>query len=700
MTSDKFNDSLNSLLNEGRINHVIKVLRRNCESALASHPDMIHILTALPSLEETYARMRQYLLDGYPDPERERLYDSIKARLKELGRRYLFILNEERRDPYFTEYRLQKIQNTSLAHLLSELDKNDYRIDMARETEGDPTPFMRKKEVLIESFFNKIWSLPPWAEEDRRELEKILMESNTSFELNSQAISALMLGLLKFYDPAKFKLLLEAYENYEDERLSARALTAIVIVLSRWKKSALADVEVEESLGRIADSILTYTRLREIVMTMVRTFDTDRVSREVKDAFNTTMKEISPEMLEKLQKEGMGVDSVETGMNPEWEKLMKNKELEKKMQSINDMQLEGMDVMMQTFSRLKAFGFFRSVANWFLPFSTQHSVTEPLFRTFDKEGFMAMADATEMCDGDRYSFVLGIMQMPEDKRNLLAASIGASLEQIRDHVKDRHNVRKKSLFASEALAFARDIYRFSKLYPRHREFFDPFEKPLDFLNLPILSSLLSEEEIINKIADFYFQNGYYPFALSLYEKAVASGEADRELYEKIGYCYQMGSDFASALQNYEKADLFSSDADKSSTWLLKKLALANKALGNYDKAAEYYKKLLDRNPEDLRLEFQLASVLLRAGEIKSAREIISKVHYLDPSHKHCDRIYTRLKGHDAYLNQNYREAIENYEKARGEQEIPDYHRDLARELLLLDPEADTETLKILLDSED
>lgn len=698
MNHDKFNDTIATLLESGRVGHVISTLRSKFNDGMQSHPDLGRFSSELDTVAENYAHMRRFLVEGKPDPERFFTYDWIKSELRNLGRNYLFIFSENRPDPMFAEYRFHKSNTPPLEHLFTQFKRMQFRMEKAIETESDPGLFIRKKEETVDLIFRKIWSLPPWATEDLETIGNKLAE-DVPFELKSQMVSALLLALLKFNDPAKFLILLKAYDSIADERLEARILTSIVLVLARWGNSALSTPEIVGSLQSLQDSILTYTRLRDVVMTLIRTRDTDRVTREVNEAFNSTMKEITPEMLEKLQRDGMAVDSSETGMNPEWEKLMKNKEIEEKMQAINDMQLEGMDVMMQTFARLKHFSFFRSISNWFLPFTIDHSEVAPLFPKFSEEGFSAMADATEMCSGDRFSFVLGILQMPEDKRNLLAASVGASLEMIKDQIKDRENVRRKSVFASEALSFARDLYRFAKIFPRRNNFYDPFEEVFDFTSLPAIGAVLNENEILLTAADFYFNHGYYSLALPLYEKASSSGEAERHIYEKIGYCCQMLSDYHSALESYEKADLFSSDADESSTWLLKRLAFCNKALGRYDKAADYYRKLIERNPDDLNVEFHLASVLLRSGEVKEAKDLVSKVHYLNPDHEMCSRIYNRLKAHDAFVNGNYSEALSLYESARGSQNKADYRRDLLTELKSLYPSVDEWIFSILTDNE-
>lgn len=684
MSTDKFSSSLNSLLSEGRLKYVISLLRSKCVDAASEHPDLRPFIHSLDRIEETYDLMRGFLLQGQVDRGRDKIYEDLKRQLREIARNYLFIINENRSDPFFVNYRICRQWETSVDDILRRVST----------LEG------KEKEESVERLFNKVWSLPPWDKESFRRLGEVLADPDGDYVVKAQIISALLLGLLKFNDPQKLLLLISAYNSDSDERVSARALLAIVLVLARWGNSALAADGMQAALESVGDSILTFTRLRDIVMTIIRTHDTDRVNREIKDAFDSTMREISPEMLKKLQDEGLAVDATETGMNPEWEKLIKNKELEEKMQSINDMQLQGMDVMMQTFARLKSFAFFRPVANWFLPFSPNHSGVSPLFDKFNEEAFMAMANTTEMCNGDRFSFVFGILQMPQDKRNMLAANVSGALDMLKEQFKDSAFSKRRSAFASEALVFARDLYRFAKLYPQKGSFFDPFSNPLDFTALPVLGEVLRDSEIMLRSADFYFEYGYYPEALSLYEKCVSQGVANRQIFEKMGYCCQKQSDFVSALQNYEKADLFSTDEDRSSAWLVKKLAFCNKALGNYSRAAEYYRRVLDMNPDDLNVEFHLGSLLLRSGDMRHGREIISKVRYLNPENETCERIYLRLKGHDAFLEGRLSEAAELYDKARGSQDNAQYHRDLVSELSSLSsltPEQIT-TLRILLDN--
>lgn len=699
MNNYKFFSTLERLLSEGKMNYVIGVLRNNCTSGMASHPDMSRLIPKINRIADVYDNMRKFLVEGLPDPDRASLYARMQKELREIAREYLFILRENSSDPLFADYRMQKVRNRALAELIDEHSKWDYRITMGEISDVDTIRFRRKKEEAAAAIFFKVWSLPPSAEADLQAARGLLMSPDASFAVKSQVVTALLLGLLKFYVPAKFNLLLDAYDAETDERLAARLLTAIVIVAALYRRALLFDPDTVSRLEALGDSILTYTRLRDVVMTLVRTRDTDRVSREVDDAFQSTINELSPEMLERLRNQGMAPGAHDAEFNPEWENLMKNKKLEERMQAINDMQIEGMDVMMQTFARLKSFPFFRSLPNWFIPFTTDHSEVAPLFENFDGEMFLTMADATDMCASDRFSFALGILQMPEERRMRLSTHIAAQTEEMKEMLKERSADRRvKPVFASEALVFARDLYRFAKLYPQRDRFYDPFAEPVDFLALPVIGALLDEDGFKEQVADFYFNHGYYPQALPLYNSLDSSADNQRETFEKIGFSLQMLGDMAGALEAYEKADLFSTDADRSSLWLLKRMAYCNKALARYDAAARLYSEILERNKEDLQSAYNLGALLLRAGRFEEAKEHLARVNYLAPEKENYARTYSRLQGHLALLDGRVPDALRLYKEAGAGRQTDELRAEIRAELSSHASSFDSLTLSLLLDS--
>lgn len=77
---------------------------------------------------------------------------------------------------------------------------------------------------------------------------------------------------------------------------------------------------------------------------------------------------LRPEILKKLREGGGEIDAAMLENNPEWEELLDRNGLTKKMQELSEMQSDGADLMMVTFSNLKQFPFFNKAVNWFLPF--------------------------------------------------------------------------------------------------------------------------------------------------------------------------------------------------------------------------------------------------------------------------------------------------------------------------------------------
>lgn len=729
MTNDRFIANANSYLDQGRVNTVISVLLKRSRAHLHEFPDLKGVIERVEKLADTYKYMQEFLLKGMADPQREEIYRGIKNELRKELNNYLFITNtESSSDEFFSSYRLARLMEDNLHDLTEDYHKMEFNIIKASETEADPSHLMRKKEELLQKIFINVWVSPQWNTEQTEDIRRILTESGNSFELKAQTLSALFLSLLKFYDEEKIKILVEAYNDCSDDRLAARLLTVLVLTVSRWHKEVSQNRDLTVRLESVTDSLLSYTRLRDVVMTLIKTRDTDRVSKEIKETFEMAMKNVTPEMLDKLRQEGLTIDAGELGENPEWEKIMKENNLEERMQEINEMQMNGMDIMIETFGKLKTFSFFRNLPNWFLPFNPHHSEIGARIDADKLRPIIEVADSIGICESDRYSFIFGLMQMPQDKIDAFLTQINGATEMIKEQFAEDNPRKRVSDFAKEAISFCRDLYRFFKLYPRKAQFFNIYENPIDFINLPVLNSIMKEEEILMLVSNFYFSYGYYDQARPLFEMIVQNGSADMEIYEKIGYCYQMGGDFASALDNYERAELFSSDASPVSTWLLRKLALCHKALNEYEEAARFYEKILERSTDDLQTETNLGNLQLLAGKVDEAVKHLSKVNYMDPANKNAARGYVRallkrgnsfdmvkslcenllgnnpdrqdyvLMGHASYATGDYENAARNYTLGAPDEKIGDYRNQLLEEINFIAPQDfDNVTFTILLD---
>lgn len=723
-------EEISRLLASNRLNAAIKLLREETDCLSSDTPGSLEIRRGLDRASETYRFMRDFLLRGEEDKGRTELFSQLKEDVTAEAYHLLFLSDMETSSKeFYSTLRLGRISPVSLTELVEDYRKASVRIDRADEAEVDPSRFRKRKEELLDKIFRKVWVGAPWDTDTTAEIRKVLTSSEACPTLRRQVISALFLSLLDFYDREKISILLDSYMDETDEKTAARLLTVIVPVVNRWRPQIERSRKLMGKLEEISDSILTYTRLRDIVMTMIRTRDTDRVSNEIKETFDIAMKNISPDLLDKMRREGLNIEAGELGENPEWDRIMKENNLEERFMSINEMQMQGMDVMMESFGKLKTFPFFREISHWFIPFDPDRTEIREIFGGTDAKGLMEAADVMGICGSDRYSFAFGFASMPKERRDMILSSLGMVNDMMKEQFKDDVPRKGQSTFATEALNYARDLYRFFKLYPKKGQFFDIFANPVDFLSLPVIGRLLEEEEILSLIGNFYFEYGYYDLALPMLERATKGGASDMQIYEKIGYCHQMTGNFAEALANYERADLFSSDATPASTWLLRKLALCNRVTRNYEAAAEYYGRLLERNPDDTHAEMYLGIVMLLDGKVKEGMERIAKIHYLEPDKKPCTRAYVkglimrgddpesaykaasrlvmenpteedyRLAGHASLLAGQLREAANFYNGAAEKAERGDVRKTIIDEINFLAPERfDSIALDILLDT--
>ena len=108
--------------------------------------------------------------------------------------------------------------------------------------------------------------------------------------------------------------------------------------------------------------------------------------------------------------------------------------------------------------------------------------------------------------------------------------------------------------------FIQDLYRFFKLYPSHLDFNDIFAMPLDFHNLEILKPYITDEESLTSIAEYYLRKNYFNDALVIFNRLLETKQNSDILFQKIGYCKQMEGDLKGALEAYLRADLLNPDS--------------------------------------------------------------------------------------------------------------------------------------------
>lgn len=186
-----------------------------------------------------------------------------------------------------------------------------------------------------------------------------VINSDLPFSYKAQIISALMLGNLSFYDRNALTALIDIYEADINQKISARALVAILIVVAANPERVKTDAKIRTRLSLWQDSIITYQRLREVIMNIIRTRDTERISAKMQNEVLPELMKLRPEILHKLKDISEESDMEMLDVNPEWEELLNKNGIGDKLKELTEMQLEGGDVMMVAFSNLKKFSLFQ-----------------------------------------------------------------------------------------------------------------------------------------------------------------------------------------------------------------------------------------------------------------------------------------------------------------------------------------------------
>jgi tetratricopeptide (TPR) repeat protein len=365
--------------------------------------------------------------------------------------------------------------------------------------------------------------------------------------------------------------------------------------------------------------------------------------------------EILPEVMKisPLLKDKMDTDSILSSEewaeeNPAWQDILDKSGVTDKLQELTELQMEGADVYMSTFSMLKSFPFFSIFTHWFLPFDGQFSSVNELFKLDDKNLLTAFVKNNIMCNSDKYSFCLSVLQLPESQRGMLKQSFKMEAEQLDEFTKDEAILTPDLASKNISKQYIQDLFRFFKLYPQRADFSDMFAYSLLIHRSYLFDILSSNYDFKSSIAEYYFLKNHYTQALELFKEMEHETTPSAALYQKIGYSYQQTSQLSKALEAYLKADIIQPD----DSWTIRKLALCYRLSGNYEKALEYYQHADFLKPNQLNITMQIANCYL---ELKKLKEALNIYYKMDAQDNENPKIWRAITW-SAFISGNFGQA--------------------------------------------
>ncbi|MDD3876152.1 MAG: tetratricopeptide repeat protein [Bacteroidales bacterium] len=622
-----YNQINNHLINN-KIIKAIKALRKN----INTRTDDV-LLSSLENIETTYSLVLDYAIRGVKDPKRTEIYNKLVKSLLELNDR----TKNQLLDAQFSQFYHQKksilSKSTYFHHKIKEISEHASVSDeLSNLLEGmkieKPADEQVDMHAVIEELFLYVWFTEMLSDADI-EMLKLMFESDVfTTQHKDLIVSSLTLGLLDNFDARKLIWLAEMMIN-SNFQSRERVFAGLMFALYKYDYRLHFYPEIENILKTLALNSEIKSFSEFLLIQLIKAKDTEKFTKKLRDEIMPDIIKHAPKIQERLDLDNILPEDEDK--NPNWESILEDApDLMKKLEELSRLQLEGTDVFMGTFAMLKNFPFFHKASNWFMPFYPENP---EISTVLDYEGddfkrtFLHLLErSTHMCNSDKYSFCLNITAMPEAQKKMMLQMFKAELESINEINQEDSKIDKTLSSKIIFTQYIQDLYRFFKLFPLKNEFEDIFEQDLDFYNKSFFISFFSDNAILVKLSDFYFESGHYKHAAIVYEQLIGKGLNTQVVFEKAAFAYQQLNQFDKAIDMYKKAELF-----ETTVWILSKIAHCCIKTGDFKQALEYFSEAERLEPDNLKIQLQIANCYLNLDQVETALNHYYKLELLADS---------------------------------------------------------------------
>ncbi|MBO7337947.1 MAG: hypothetical protein J6U33_04845 [Paludibacteraceae bacterium] len=582
----------------------------------------------LSKLRETYHWMLEYMSKGIADPGRMKIYASIKCQCYQIADALKEAKNTvESHDYVYTQKQyVGNDMSTSwdIRSVIDEIESHNANrgltdfIDKNMQS-GKSLEEAHRYEMNSMRMFNYFWLFGGEA----GEIESIMNNELIGIDDKCLLVSAMTLYLMRRFDLKKAILLTSLCERHEEE-ISERALVGLLPLIAKYADRFDAMPEWRDRLSATFDSKGMKSAVKRVIMQYARTNETEELVKQMKEEIIPEMRKLSDDMKKEDIRSFVSDDHEE--MNPVWQEKLEKSGLADKLKRYSDLQMEGSDVYMSTFAMLKTFPFFSTAVNWFRPYNPDMSYIRGLFNgeseSVMKEFFDAIMDTGSMCDSDRYSFSLSLMQMPASQRKTIADAFAMEKKQELELRKDDEILAKTRKAERVSNSYIQNLYRFYRLFPSKDAFESPFLYSLTLQNGVIAELAAFDDDDKIEIGEYCFSKGFYETAFGLFS-SLKNAVQSLEYYQKLGYCKQKVGDMVEAIGFYKQAEVI----EPNDVWTIMRLAYCYRKTSEMKLAAEYYAKAEALQSNKSAISFKKALCLLECGDEEEALAIFFRLDY-------------------------------------------------------------------------
>lgn len=611
------------------------------DMAKEADSDYYHI--QLDKNKNTYQDILKHAFNGGEDPQKKDIYAHLQKSVLETGdilKEHL-LLFKGKSAIYKTKEKLtRKIHagEIDLQKLLSSLTVDEELENLLKEsdiqTEGEQ---INDRNEVLSILFRAIWFTDKFYEKEKKLVKNILDSGELMWYDKSLFVSALTLSSLHCFDESKIHLLIDFIMKGE-EQVWQRAFVGLILSVYRYDKRIPLYPDLLKRFEAYAGNEEIEKNIEAIIIQLIKAQETEEITRKWEEEILPEIMKMRPEIEKKLDLENIVSDKFLEDKNPEWERVFEDSpDLLDKLQEFSQMQVEGSDVFMSAFARLKHFPFFNRISNWFIPFYKENEDIAEVVNTDSEIDIAPLVEKLEssyyMCNSDKYSFCLNLQLIPDEQKNTMMHMFNEEMKQMKEIGEDEEILNSFARTKSIYTQYIQDIYRFFKLHPLKKEIEDVFSFKLDIYNTHFYNQVVTNKKIKRNIAEFYFERNHFDEAIEVFQNLDEADKNNAEVLEKIGYCFQRKGDYTDAVDYYLRAELF----DTNKAWINKKIALCYRYLNNPEKALEYYQEAEKFEPDNLYIQAYIGHSLFQLERFEEALKYYFKVEYLAPENEKIRR---------------------------------------------------------------
>ncbi len=585
-------------------------------------------------IRNDYRLMLDFLLRGFRDTERDRLYSQLIVRFDQL------VADTDTNMQTENSQMFANIKK-NLAAFSAQHDEVYGRLeafvtDMAMtELEEEAIQDLKQKDLcerhysFMSKLFEHIWLSPQWSDDDMAAYERLLLSPTIERNDIMLILSAVFLANSQCFDARKTLLMVNISAKATDEHIRQRALVGWALTLDERMSlyPKLTDA-IREYCGNDGNTQQLVELQKQLYFCLNAERDNEAIQKDIMpDIIKNSNLNITRFGIEEKDE-----DTLQNILNPEAQEEAIDK-VEQSFRKMVEMQKAGSDIYFGGFSQMKRFSFFFQTANWFAPFDVNHPAIKHVTGSGKQTAFIqALLKSGPFCDSDKYSFVLAMSnvfdRLPDNIKEMMN---GESMFEVYNASQDTESpvyIRRMYL---------QDLYRFFKLYTNKQLLHNPFNSQHGkrgtalFIDHSVFCGTIADDRY-TEIGQFLLRRNNTREAWSMIER-LREIQSD-SLLELRAQCLYMQGKGEEAEMLYRKVVEKNPDDAKA----ISALAKITFQTGRYDEAVEYYKHLQQQYPDKLSYQLNYCVALSKTPQVAESIETLYRLYYENPDNHNVLRV--------------------------------------------------------------